>query len=61
MHFSKDDNYVGSLTYLFYVKGTVAQDRFQKFYQKFTEPGLTKGRSWFLKFLGAPMILKRKK
>jgi hypothetical protein len=29
--------------------------------QKFTEPGLTKRRSWFLNFLGAPMILKRKK
>ncbi len=27
------------------------------FDKKFSELGLTKGRSWFLKFLGAPMIL----
>jgi hypothetical protein len=33
------------------------RDRFKKFGQKFTEPGLTKGRSWFLNFLEAPMIL----
>ncbi len=39
------------------LKGTVTWNRFQKFWQKFTEPGLTKGRSWFLNFLGAPMIL----
>jgi hypothetical protein len=43
------------------LKGTVSRDRFQKCWQKFTELGLTKERSWFLNFLGAPMILKRKK
>jgi hypothetical protein len=42
------------------VKGTVSRNRFQKFLQKFTEPGLTKGRGWFLNFLGAPMVLLRK-
>ncbi len=41
-------------------KGTVSWDRFQKFWQKFTELDLTKGRGWFLNFLGAPMILKCK-
>ncbi len=29
--------------------------------QKFTKLGLTKGRGWFLNFLGAPMILKMQK
>ncbi len=43
------------------LKGTVSWDRFQKFWQKFTELGLTKGRGGFLNFLRAPMILKRKK
>ncbi len=38
-------------------KGTVSWERFQKFLQKFTETGLTKGPSWFLNFLGAPIIL----
>jgi hypothetical protein len=42
-------------------KGTVSSDRFKKFRQKFTELGLTKGRGWFLNFLGAPMILKCKR
>ncbi len=42
-------------------KGTVSWDRFQNFWQKFTELGLTKGRGWFLNFLEAPVILKRKK
>jgi hypothetical protein len=32
-----------------------------KILTKFTELGLTKGRGWFLNFLGAPMILKHKK
>ena len=41
--------------------GTVSWDRFQKFWLKFKELGLTKGRGWFLNFLGAPMILKCKK
>jgi hypothetical protein len=41
-----------------YLKGTVSWGRFQKYWQKFTELGLTKGRGWFLNFLGAPMILK---
>ncbi len=40
-----------------WVKGTVSWDRLNKFWQKFTELGLTKGRGWFLHFLGAPMIL----
>ncbi len=31
-----------------------------KMLKKFTELGLTKGRGWFLNFLRAPMILKRK-
>ena len=39
------------------IKGTGSWDRFQKFWHKFTEPGLTKGRSWFLNFLEALMIL----
>ncbi len=30
------------------LKGTVSWDRFQKFWQKFTALGLTKGRGWFL-------------
>ncbi len=38
-------------------KGTVSWDGFQKFWLKFKELGLTKGRGWFLNFLGAPMIL----
>ncbi len=42
-------------------KGAVSWDRFQKFWQKFTELGLIEGRSWFLNFLGAPIILKHKK
>ncbi len=42
-------------------KGTVSWDRFQNFWQKFTELGLTKGHGWFLNFLEPPMILKRKK
>ncbi len=42
-------------------KGTVSWDRFQKFWQKFTELGLTKGRGWFLNFLWAQMILQSKK
>jgi hypothetical protein len=33
----------------------------QKCWQKFTELDLTKGRGGFLNFLGAKMILKRKK
>ncbi len=41
------------------LKETVSWDRLLKFQQKFT--GLTKGRGWFLNFLGAPMILKCKK
>ncbi len=39
------------------LKGTVTWDRFQKFWQKFTEFCLTKGRSLFLNFLRASMIL----
>ncbi len=35
-----------------FFKGNVSWDRFQKFWQKCTELGLTKGRGWFLKFLG---------
>ncbi len=38
----------------FYIKGTVSWERF---WQKFTELGLTKGRGWFLNFFVAPMIL----
>ncbi len=45
----------------FSLKGTVSWDRFQKFWQKFTELGLTKGHGWFLNFLWASMILKYKK
>ncbi len=44
-----------------HIKGTVSWDRFKKFWQKFTELDLTKGRGCFLNFLGAPMISKRKK
>jgi hypothetical protein len=40
-----------------YLKGTVSSDRFQKFWKQFTELDLTKGRGWFLNFLGAPVIL----
>ncbi len=47
--------------FLFLIKVTVSWDRFQKFWQKFTELGLTKGRGWFLNFLWASMILKYKK
>ena len=42
-------------------KGTVSWERFQKFWQKYTELGLTKGRGWFLNLLWASMILKYKK
>ncbi len=42
-------------------KGTVSRDRFKKFWLKFTELGFTKGRCWFLNFLGAPLILYCKK
>jgi len=38
-------------------KGTVSWDRFQNFWPKYKELGLTKGRDWCLNFLGAPMIL----
>jgi hypothetical protein len=44
-----------------FIKGTVSWDRFQKFWQQFTELNLTMGRGWFLNFLWASMILKRKK
>ncbi len=37
--------------------GTVSWDRLNKFWQKFTELGLTKGRGRILNFLEAPMIL----
>jgi len=37
------------ITYSWF-KGTVSWDRFQKFQQKYTELGLTKGRGWFLNF-----------
>ncbi len=33
-------------------KGTGSPDRFQIFWQKLTDQGLNKGRSWFLNFLG---------
>jgi hypothetical protein len=39
------------------VKGIVSCDRFQQILHKFTELGLTKGRGWFLDFLGTPIIL----
>ncbi len=39
------------------LKGTVSWDRFQKFWLKFTELDLTKGRGWFLNSLWALMIL----
>ncbi len=42
-------------------KGTVSWDRFQKFWQKFTELGLTKGRGWFLNFLGGSNYFKTQK
>jgi hypothetical protein len=38
-------------------KGTVSWDRFQIFWPKFKELGLTKGRDWCLNFSEAPMIL----
>ncbi len=41
-----------------FFKGTVSWDRFQKFWQKFTELGLNKGHGWFLNFLEAPLIFK---
>ncbi len=44
------NNSVSNISRLDTFKGTVSWDRFQKFWQKFTEPGLTKGRSWFLNF-----------
>jgi hypothetical protein len=39
------------------LKGLSHEIDFKNFDKKFTEPGLTKGRSWFLNFLEAPMIL----
>ncbi len=33
-------------------KGTVSWDRFQNFWQKFTEQSLNKGRGWFVNFWG---------
>jgi hypothetical protein len=39
-------------------KGTVSLDRFQQFWQKFTERGLNKGRSRFLNFSKAPLTIK---
>jgi hypothetical protein len=42
---------------IYMFKGTVSWDRFQKFWLKFTELDLTKGRGWFLNYLWAPMIL----
>jgi hypothetical protein len=38
------------------LKGLSHEIDFQNF-DKFTELGLTKGRGWFLNFLGASMIL----
>ncbi len=43
------------------LKGTVLWDRFQKFWQKFTELGLTKGRGWFLNFLWALKVVTNEK
>ncbi len=40
--------------------GTVSWDRFQKFWPKFKELDLTKGRDWCLNFLEAPMICRSK-
>ncbi len=40
-----------------YIKGTVSWDRFQKYWQKFTELGLTKGHGWFLTFFGTTIVL----
>ncbi len=42
--------------WILWLKGTVSWDRFQKFWQKFTQIGLTEGCGWFLKFLGASDI-----
>jgi len=39
------------------LKGLSHEIDFKNFDEKFTEPGLSKGRNWFLNFLGAPMIL----
>ncbi len=44
-----------------YFKGTVSWDRFQKLWKKFTELGLTKGRGWFLNFLGGSNDFKTQK
>ncbi len=43
------------------LKGLSHEIDFKTVEKKFTELGLTKGRGWFLNFLEAPMILKRKK
>jgi hypothetical protein len=41
------------------VKG-LSRERLKKFSQKFTELCLTKGRGWFINFLGAPIIYNAK-
>ncbi len=42
-------------SYLQWLKG-LSCDRFQKFWQKFSEIGLIKGRGWLLNFSEAPLI-----
>jgi hypothetical protein len=43
------------------LKGLSHEIDFKKCWQKFTELGLSKGRVWFLNYLGASIILKCKK
>jgi hypothetical protein len=51
---------LGCYLAIFTLKGLSHEIDFKNF-DKITELGLTKGRGWFFNFLGAPMILNRKK
>ncbi len=45
--------YANFLDFSSVLKGTVSWDRFQKFWQKVTQLGLTKSRGWFFNFFGS--------
>ncbi len=47
--------------HMYYLKGLSQEKDLEKFEKKFTELGLTKGRCWFLNFLGALMFSYHKK
>ncbi len=55
-YWSPDSQKFESTPWFCAFKGPVSWERLKKFWQQFTELGRTKGRSLFLKFLGAPIV-----